>query len=150
MGWRHPDKVTRARRTLYCSIDSRVMYAVPAVAGRHGVATYTKSRRSLVTICFTSGTALVAIGIGGNVLACLIGSLPSPDSLSFCLAAMMSYRLYNFLSMVRRARRPQIRVIPLATRLLIFMVYLFFALLCVPRHRRYSVPISRHDISFTF
>jgi hypothetical protein len=45
----------------------------------------------------------------------------------------MSYQLYNFLSMVRRARRPQIRVIPLATRLVIFMLYLFIALVYVSR-----------------
>jgi hypothetical protein len=43
----------------------------------------------------------------------------------------MSFRIYSFLRMLRRARRPQIRIIPLAIRLVIFMIYLFFALVCV-------------------
>ncbi|KAI0250030.1 hypothetical protein BJV78DRAFT_616409 [Lactifluus subvellereus] len=61
---------------------------------------------SLISIGFTSTMALVACG----------------------LATAMSFQLYKFLRMVRRARRPQIRVIPLAIRLVIFMAYLFFAL----------------------
>ncbi|KAI0002247.1 hypothetical protein BJV74DRAFT_882327 [Russula compacta] len=60
---------------------------------------------SLVSIGFTSTTSFVAIGI----------------------AATMSYQLCSFLRLLSRARQPQIRVIPLAIRLIIFMVYLFFA-----------------------
>ncbi|KAH9976123.1 hypothetical protein BGW80DRAFT_1291502 [Lactifluus volemus] len=89
LGAQHPDKVTRARRTLYCSLDSRAI--------------------SLVSIGFTSIVSLFSIG----------------------LATTMSFRIYSFLRMLRRARRPQIRIIPLAIRLVIFMIYLFFALVCV-------------------
>ncbi|KAI9452810.1 hypothetical protein F5148DRAFT_496358 [Russula earlei] len=86
VGSRRPDTVTRARRTFYCSVESRTL--------------------SLVSIGFTSVAALIAVGGG----------------------AMLSFHLYNFLRIVRKARRPQIRVIPLAIRLVLFMVYLFFAL----------------------
>jgi hypothetical protein len=56
------------------------------------------------------------------VLPVRSGSRPS-DCVRF-VAAAMSYQLYNFLRQVRRARRPQIRIIPLAIRLVIFMFYL--------------------------
>ncbi|KAI0295237.1 hypothetical protein BC826DRAFT_289407 [Russula brevipes] len=86
VGSRRPDTVTRARRTFYCSMESRIV--------------------SLVSIGFTSLITFIAVGLG----------------------AMMSYQLYNFLRMVRQARPPQIRAIPLAIRLVIFMIYIFAAL----------------------
>jgi len=87
LGLRRPDTVTRARRTLYCSIESRYL--------------------SLVSIGFTSTAVIVAVGLG----------------------AMLTYQICNFLRILSRARRPQIRIIPLAIRLLLFMLYLFIALL---------------------
>ena len=32
VGFQRPDTVTRARRTLYCSLESRLMYALPVVS----------------------------------------------------------------------------------------------------------------------
>jgi len=41
----------------------------------------------------------------------------------------LSYQICNFLRILSQARRPQIRIIPLAIRLILFMMYLFIALL---------------------
>ena len=59
----------------------------------------------------------------------------------------MSYQLCSFLRLVSRAREPQIRIIPLAIRLLIFMVYLFFALACVSRLAPKCCPVLSHGIT---
>ncbi|KAH9965477.1 hypothetical protein BC827DRAFT_859959 [Russula dissimulans] len=87
LGFRRPDTVTRARRTFYCSIESRDL--------------------SLVTIAFTSTNVIIAVGLG----------------------AMLSYQICNFLRILSQTRRLQISIIPLAIRLILFMMYLFIALL---------------------
>ncbi|KAI0000994.1 hypothetical protein BJV77DRAFT_254309 [Russula vinacea] len=86
VGLQRPDTVTRARRTLYCSMEWRSL--------------------SLVSIGFTSVNALVAFGFG----------------------ASMCYQICDTLRMVRQVQRTQIRIIPVAIRLLIFLAYIFFAL----------------------
>lgn len=87
VGFQRPDTVTRARRTLYCSLESRLI--------------------SLFSIGFTFLNCLVAFGLGVS----------------------MCYQICNILRMVRQVQRSQIRLIPLAVRLLIFLGYLFLGLL---------------------
>ncbi|KAI0269457.1 hypothetical protein BGY98DRAFT_307056 [Russula aff. rugulosa BPL654] len=87
VGFQRPDTVTRARRTLYCSLESRPI--------------------SLFSIGFTVINCVIAFGLG----------------------ASMCYQICNILRMVRQVQRSQIRFIPLAIRLLIFMAYIFIGLL---------------------
>jgi hypothetical protein len=60
----------------------------------------------------------------------------------------MSFEIYKFLRAVRRARQPQIRVIPLAIRLLVFMAYLFIGLACVPFSAQFSLAVLSHLTNF--
>lgn len=85
-----------------------------------------------------------------EVSACPIGPELSLTVLFVSLASMC-YQISNTLRMVRQVQRTQIRIIPVAIRLLIFLAYIFFALVCVFVSRfipscRLSHTVFRHVV----
>ncbi|KAN0125707.1 hypothetical protein V8E52_000914 [Russula decolorans] len=80
--------------------------------------TVTRERRTLY--CSLDSHLISLFSIGFTLTNCLV---------AFGLGVSMCYQICNILRMVREVQRSQIRFIPVAVRLLIFLAYIFLGLL---------------------